>query len=65
MTAVKKIIQYLIGTQDIGLWYPYFLNFDLISYSNVDFGGDKNDRKSSSSTYPILGNALISWHNKT
>ncbi|KAF3676021.1 Glutaminyl-peptide cyclotransferase [Capsicum annuum] len=37
LIAVKRIIRYLIGTQDIGLWYPCSSYFDLIEYSDADF----------------------------
>ena len=64
LTAVKRIIRYLIGTSDMGLWYPHSSNFDLLGYSDADFAGDKNDRKSTSGTCQLLGQSLISWHSK-
>ncbi|XP_049369397.1 secreted RxLR effector protein 161-like [Solanum verrucosum] len=65
LTIVKRIIRYLIGTSNMGLWYPFSENFDLIGYSDADFAGDKNDRKSTSGTCNFLGKSLISWHSKT
>lgn len=64
LTAVKWIICYIIWTQDIGLWYPYSSNLDLIGYSYANFASDKDDQKSISETCQIFENALISWHNK-
>ncbi|XP_049397212.1 uncharacterized protein LOC125861336 [Solanum stenotomum] len=64
LTAVKRIICYLIGTTELGLWYPYSSHFNLIGYSNADFTGDKNDRKNTSGTCQIMGQSLISWHSK-
>ena len=43
---VKRIFSYLKGTIDIGLWYLKCDNFELICYSDADFGGCKIDRKS-------------------
>lgn len=43
LTTVKRIIFYLIGTQDLGLWYPHCPQFDLIGHSNANFAGDNND----------------------
>ena len=64
LTAVKQIIQYLIGTSDMGLQYPFSNSFDLIAYSDVDFAGDKNDRKTTSGNFQFLGKSLTSWHSK-
>ncbi|PHU11632.1 hypothetical protein BC332_18562 [Capsicum chinense] len=64
LASVKRIIRYLIGTQDTGLWYPCSSHFYLIGYSETDFIGDKSDRKSTCGTCQILGDVLISWHNK-
>lgn len=51
-------------TTEMGLWYPHSSHFDLIGYSDPDFIGDKNDRKSTSGICQILGQYLISWHSK-
>ncbi|KAF3646063.1 SKU5 similar 13 [Capsicum annuum] len=64
LASVKRIIRYLIGTQDTGLWYHCSSHFYLIGYSDTDFIGDKSDRKSTCGTCQILGDVLISWHNK-
>ena len=39
LNAVKRISRYLKDTIDIGLWYPKCDNFELICYSDADFGG--------------------------
>lgn len=54
LNAIKRIICYLLGTQDIEIWYPHFSRFDLIRYSDVDFADNKNDWKCTSGTYQIL-----------
>ncbi|GKV17211.1 hypothetical protein SLEP1_g27745 [Rubroshorea leprosula] len=63
-TALKIIFKYLIGTQNLGLWYPKGMNFDLIGFLDADFAGSKIDRKSTSGTCQILGGALVSWFSK-
>ena len=50
LNAVKRIFRYLKDTIDIALWYPKCDNFELICYSDADFGGCKIDRKSTSGT---------------
>ena len=61
---LKEYSRYLRNTIDIGLWYPKCDNFELIYYSNADFGGCKIDRKSTSETCHFLGHSLVSWHSK-
>jgi len=62
--AAKRILKYLKGTIDVGIWYPCEVSLNLIGYSDSDFVGCKIDRKSISGTSHILGSSLISWHSK-
>ena len=64
LSAIKRIIRYLLGTINLGLWYPKNSTCNLIGYSDSDFVGCKTDRKSTSGTYHFIGSALVSWHSK-
>ena len=64
LSVVKRIFRYLIGTMNLGLWYPKNSNFEIISYSDADFAGCKTDRKSTSGTCHFLGNSLVSCFSK-
>ena len=64
MNAVKRIFRDLENTIDIGLWYPICYNFELICYSDADFGGFKIDRNSPSGKCHFLCHSLVSWHSK-
>ncbi|XP_059314587.1 uncharacterized mitochondrial protein AtMg00810-like [Lycium ferocissimum] len=64
LSAVQRIIRYLLGTITHGLWYPKTDSFKLEGFSDADFAGDKDDRKSTSGTCQLLGNSLISWNSK-
>ena len=64
LSAIKRILKYLKGTMDIGLWYRKSDNFELIGFSNVDFVGCKVERKSTSGTCHFLQRQLVSWHSK-
>ena len=55
LSVVKRIFRYLIGTQNLGLWYPRGTSFDLISFSDADYASSKIDRKSTS----VLVNSLV------
>ena len=64
LTTVKRIIQYINGTPDYGLWYSKDLNACLARYSNVDWASSVDDRKSTSGGCFYLGNNLVSWISK-
>ena len=48
LIAVKRIFRYLKGTKNLGLWYPKDSAFDLMAYTDSDYGGCRLDRKSTS-----------------
>ena len=61
---VKRIIRYINGTPNYGLWYLKDSNACFASYSNVDWARSVDDRKSTSGGYFYLGNNLVSWMRK-
>ena len=46
LNAVKRIIKYVSGTCDYGLFYSKESNLSLASFSNFDWAGNADDRKS-------------------
>ena len=64
LTAVKRIIKYVNGTPNYGLWYSKDSNACLAGYSDADWAGSLDDRKSTSSGCFYLGNNLVSWMSK-
>ena len=62
--AVKRILRYLKGTQNIGLWYARNSTLTLNGYTDSDFAGCKIDRKSTSGACQFLGSNFISWFSK-
>ncbi|KAJ9553670.1 hypothetical protein OSB04_017715 [Centaurea solstitialis] len=64
LKAVKRILRYLKGTPDFGLWYPKGSSFELIGYIDSDHAGCKLDRKSTSGACQFLGNKLVSWSSR-
>ena len=63
-TAVKRIIRYLKGTLNYGLVYRKRSLTGVIGYSDSDFAGDQDDRKSTSGYIFQIGNTAISWKSK-
>ncbi|XP_073122005.1 uncharacterized protein [Henckelia pumila] len=62
--AGKRILRYLKGTQNVGLWFAKHNSFNLVGYSDADYAGCKLDRKSTSGSCQFLGDRLISWFSK-
>eukprot|EP00253_Pinus_taeda_P005018 PITA_05018 len=48
LQAVKRIFKYLQGTQNYGLWYPRDTDLTLHAYTDADWAGSVDDRKSTS-----------------
>jgi len=62
--AAKRILKYLKGTNNVGLWYPCDSNITLSSFLDSNYAGCKLDRKSTSGTCHLLGSSLMSWNSK-
>ena len=63
-TGVKRILRYLKGTSDLGLHYTSSDVDDLIGYSDSDWAGNLDDRRSVSGYMFMLCGAPISWMSK-
>ena len=63
-TAVKRIMRYLRGTMDLGLQYVRNDEKSCEGYSDADWAGDTNDRKSTSGYVFQIAGAPISWRSK-
>ncbi|GJZ14613.1 hypothetical protein Tco_0550290 [Tanacetum coccineum] len=62
--AVKRIFRYLKGHPKLGLWHPKESPFDLVAYSDSDYGGANQVRKSTTGGCQFLGKRFISWQCK-
>ena len=63
-TAVKRIMRYLVGTMYLGLLYKKNELKSCVEFSDVDWAGDLDDRKSTSGYIFQLSGAAISWRSK-
>nr|GEW34405.1 hypothetical protein [Tanacetum cinerariifolium] len=61
LLAVKRIFKYLKGKPTLGLWHPRDYPFELVAYTDSDYVGATQDRKSTTRGCQFLGNRLISW----
>ncbi|GKF05865.1 hypothetical protein Tco_0036533, partial [Tanacetum coccineum] len=57
----RSMIRYLKGKPTLGLWYSRDSQFELVAYTNSDYAGATQDRKSTTRGCQFLGNRLISW----
>lgn len=61
--AVKRIFRYLKGTSDLGLWLGGS-NEGVVGYTDADFGGDLDNRKSTSGSIFFLRGGPVSWSSR-
>ena len=61
---IKRTMRYLKGTKDYGLWYKKGGTLDLKAFTNVDWAGSVDDRKSTSGGALFLIKRLVSWTRK-
>lgn len=64
LSAVKNIVKYVKGTSKLGLWFANGSSMELVGYSDADWDGNLNDRRSTTGGCFYLGENLISWHTK-
>ncbi|XP_031250526.1 secreted RxLR effector protein 161-like [Pistacia vera] len=63
-TVMKRIMKYVSGTYDFGLWFAYGTNPTLVGFSDADWTGSLDDKKSTSGGWFYLGNKLVTWYSK-
>jgi hypothetical protein len=59
LTAVKGIIRYVNDTLSYGIWYSRETNLVVAGYSDADWAGNADDRKSTSGGCYYVGNNLV------
>ena len=64
MNAVKRIIKYVGGTCDYGLFYSKESNLSLAGFSDSNWASNADDRKSTSGGCFYVGANLVAWMSK-
>ncbi|CAJ2640974.1 unnamed protein product [Trifolium pratense] len=64
LTAAKRILRYLKGTMSLGILYKRGSELQLHGWTDSDYAGDIDDRRSTSGYVFKLGSSAISWSSK-
>ncbi|XP_052288532.1 uncharacterized mitochondrial protein AtMg00810-like [Citrus sinensis] len=59
--AAKRILRYIKGTTNFGLLYSFSNDYKLVGYSDSDWGGDVNDRRSTTGFVFFMGDIAFTW----
>ncbi|GMJ09859.1 cysteine-rich RLK (RECEPTOR-like protein kinase) 8 [Hibiscus trionum] len=57
--AGKRILRYIAGTLDLGIWYEDGIRYKLFGYTNSDWAGCMEDRKSTSGYVFSIGSGVV------
>jgi len=75
LTAIKRVLRYIVGTKDSGLeyrnedWHVEALGtkvapHEVINFTDSDWAGDIDTRNSTSATVTFIAGGPVSWHAK-
>ena len=64
LNAIKQILRYVERIKDLALKYSKLPSFVHIGFSNSNYGGDKDDKKSTSTYVFNISLGVISWASK-
>lgn len=62
--AAKRILRYVAGTINFGIWYTKVSDFRLFGFTDSDWAGSIDDRKSTSGSAFSLGSGVVTWSSK-
>ena len=62
--AARRVLRYLAGTKNYGICFRKTKDFSLQGFTDSDWAGSIEDRKSTSGNCFVLGTGAISWSSK-
>ncbi|KAM1556532.1 hypothetical protein TB2_040114 [Malus domestica] len=64
LKTAKRILRYLKGTVNFGMFYSSSDSHKLVGYSDSDWVGDSDDRKSTTGFVFFMGDTAFTWMSK-
>uniref|UniRef100_A0A803LUX6 RNase H type-1 domain-containing protein n=1 Tax=Chenopodium quinoa TaxID=63459 RepID=A0A803LUX6_CHEQI len=64
LEVVYKILRYLKGSPRKGVIFRNHGHLNLHAFTDADWGGDRDSRKSTSGYFTLVGGNLVTWKNK-
>ena len=64
LQAAKRVLRYLKGTIDYGIFYKKNRNKQLIALTDSDYAGDIEDKRSTFGYVFMLSGGAVSWSSK-
>ncbi|XP_019085563.1 PREDICTED: uncharacterized protein LOC109126461 [Camelina sativa] len=63
-SIVERILSYLKGSPDQGIWMGKNSNAEIVGYCDADYAGDTLDRRSTTGCCTFFGGNLVTWKSK-
>ena len=64
LLAAKRALRYIKGTVSLGMFYKKGVSEELVGYTDSDYAGDQDDKKSTSGYVFLMSSGAISWSSK-
>ena len=64
LQTAKRVLRYLRGTTNLGIFYKKGGNDKLVAFTDSDYVGDLEDRKSTSVYVFMLSSGAVSWSSR-
>lgn len=64
MLAAKRVLRYLKGTIEMGVFYKRGVKNELLAYTDSDYAGDIDDRRSTSGYAFLFSNGAVCWSSR-
>lgn len=61
VTAVRRVMKYIKGTANLGIFFDSQCEINLNAFSDADYAGDHETRRSTSGFVFMLGSGAIAW----
>lgn len=62
--AAKRFLRYIVETMNYGIWYSKIFDFRLCGFTDSDYAGSLDDKRSILAHVFSLGSGVITWSSK-